>query len=67
MDMPPLNLNQRSDAKTGDLMSSFGSDHSGFAVNFGNGVSQGAGGASSNQMVLIIAAVAGYMLWRRKT
>jgi hypothetical protein len=68
--LPPLNLNQSatSSAKAGDLSSSMFQDHSGFSVNFGNGVVQGGGGAGGtiNPQYLLIAAIVGIVLWKKK-
>lgn len=52
-----------SSAASGDITSVFNSDSSGFSVNYGSGVSQGAGG-----MLLVAAAIlVGVWLWKRST
>lgn len=68
MDMPPLQLSSNASSKSGDLSSMFGDDHSGWAVNFGNGVSQGAGaaGASGVKPWMIGAAVLGAVILYKK-
>lgn len=70
MAIPPLNLNQSatSSAKAGDLWASMTQDHSGFSVNYGSGVVQGGGGAGGtiNPQYLLIAAIVGFVLWKKK-
>jgi hypothetical protein len=63
--LPPLNLNQSSSAKTGDLASQFGSDGSGFSVNFGNGVSQG-NSTPTLSPLMIGALVLVALVWMKK-
>ena len=68
MEMPPLNLSSTATSKSGDLSSVFNSDHSGWAVNFGNGVSQGAGTAGAGQVKpwMIGAAILGAVILYKK-
>ena len=63
MTIPPLNFQTSSSAKSGDLWSTFGNDASGFSVNYGSGVAQGASG------LLMVAAVivVGALLWKKRS
>lgn len=69
--MPPISgsSSASSSAKGGDMFSTVGFDHSGFAVNFGSGVSQGVtagGGAGAVPWYMWAAgAVVGFALWKK--
>ncbi len=63
----PMSFSGSSSAKTGDTMSTFGADSSGFSVNFGNGVSQGGSTPDSiPSYYWLIGAFVAYMVWKKK-
>lgn len=71
MTLPPLQFSSTaaSSGKSGDLSNSVNFDHSGFAVNYGNGVTQGAGSAAAAAKapyaMLAIAGAVGFWLWKK--
>ena len=63
MTLPPLNLQQSSSARSGDVYSTFGLDNSGFSVNYGSGVAQG----SSGLLLVAGVVVLGLLLWKKRS
>lgn len=64
MNLPPLNLQQSSTAKAGDLSSSSGFDASGFNVNYAPGSSLGGALPTINPVTLMVL-VLGVVLWKK--
>lgn len=66
VNLPPLNLASTSSAYAGPMTTTSMFDASGFSVNYGNGVSQGAGGAASiPNWVWVAAAAVGALFWKQ--
>lgn len=62
--IPPLNFGGgASSSRSGDLMSSFGSDGGTMNINYGNGVSQG--GAMPPWVWLAAMGIAGLWAWKK--
>lgn len=66
--MMPMSLSNQQSAQSGATggSASMPWDASGFSVNFGNGVVQGGATPSIPQMYYVIAAVIGFVLWKKK-
>lgn len=64
MELPPLNLASTATSAAGPLTTSSLFDGSGFSVNYGNGVNQGAG-AGIPAWVWAAAAAVGVLFWKQ--
>ena len=64
--VPGFSSSSSASGKSGDVVSPFNNDASGFSVNYGNGVSQGsAKSVLPSGVWLIAAAIAGAVAWKR--
>lgn len=63
---PSFKSSSNAEGRSGDLVSPFNYDTSGFSVNYGNGVNQGASKSPLPSSVWMIAAlVVGAVVWKR--
>jgi len=65
MTLPPLQLSNTANSRSGDISAAFRNDSSGFTVNYGNGNS-GGGVASDVKTQLLVAAIVGGAIWAFK-